>query len=60
MLTIRDKSTLISQSSDPIPSFVLMDIQGNNIVTYVYKLVDNEVKVEKIEYKKSIQDTKVL
>lgn len=37
-----------------------MDIQGNNIVTYVYKLVDNEVKVEKIEYKKSIQDTKVL
>ncbi|CEI88293.1 hypothetical protein G6F70_004993 [Rhizopus microsporus] len=50
----------IPDTSDPIPSFVLMDIQGSNIVTYVYKLVDNEVKVEKIEYKKSIQDTKVL
>ncbi|KAF7722704.1 Vacuolar protein sorting-associated protein 29 [Apophysomyces ossiformis] len=38
--------------SDPIPSFVLMDVQNSTVVTYVYKLVDNDVKVEKLEYKK--------
>lgn len=34
------------------PSFVLMDIQGDNIIIYVYRLVDQEVKVEKLEYRK--------
>jgi vacuolar protein sorting-associated protein 29 len=34
------------------PSFALMDIQGHNIVTYVYRLVGDDVKVEKIEFKK--------
>lgn len=29
-----------------------MDIQGSVVVTYVYKLIDNEVKVEKLEYRK--------
>ncbi|KAL1935286.1 hypothetical protein VTP01DRAFT_4426 [Rhizomucor pusillus] len=42
----------ISTESEPIPSFVLMDIQGSVVVTYVYKLIDNEVKVEKLEYRK--------
>lgn len=41
--------------SDPIPSFVLMDIQGTVVVTYVYQLIDNEVKVEKIEYRKNTE-----
>ncbi|XP_019354683.2 vacuolar protein sorting-associated protein 29 isoform X1 [Alligator mississippiensis] len=36
-----------------IPSFVLMDIQASTIVTYVYQLAGDEVKVERIEYKKS-------
>nr|CAD7263090.1 unnamed protein product [Timema shepardi] len=36
-----------------IPSFVLMDIQSATVVTYVYQLVGDEVKVERIEYKKS-------
>ena len=36
-----------------IPSFVLMDIQSSTVVTYVYQLIDDEVKVERIEYKKS-------
>lgn len=36
-----------------IPSFVLMDIQSSTVVTYVYQLVGEEVKVERIEYKKS-------
>jgi len=37
----------------PTPSFVLMDIQSSTVVTYVYQLVEDEVKVERIEYKKS-------
>lgn len=36
-----------------IPSFVLMDIQNTTVVTYVYQLVGDEVKVERIEYKKN-------
>jgi len=42
-------------SSQPsnTPSFVLMDIQSGTVVTYVYQLVQGEVKVERIEYKKS-------
>lgn len=36
-----------------VPSFVLMDIQASTVVTYVYQLIDDEVKIEKIEYKKS-------
>ncbi|XP_066466069.1 vacuolar protein sorting-associated protein 29-like [Tiliqua scincoides] len=36
-----------------IPSFVLMDIQASAVVTYVYRLVGEEVKVERIEYKKT-------
>ncbi|TPX43401.1 hypothetical protein SeLEV6574_g05087 [Synchytrium endobioticum] len=35
-----------------VPSFVLMDVQGASFVLYVYKLIDNEVKVEKLDYAK--------
>ncbi|KAJ6659179.1 hypothetical protein lerEdw1_019482 [Lerista edwardsae] len=35
-----------------VPSFVLMDIQASAVVTYVYQLIGEEVKVERIEYKK--------
>ena len=35
------------------PSFVLMDIQSSTVVTYVYQLLEDEVKVERIEYKKN-------
>ncbi|KAL3270646.1 hypothetical protein HHI36_021175 [Cryptolaemus montrouzieri] len=38
--------------SNIIPSFVLMDIQNTTVVTYVYQLVGDDVKVERIEYKK--------
>lgn len=34
------------------PSFVLMDIQSGTVVIYVYQLIDDDVKVERIEYKK--------
>ncbi|KAK1144906.1 vacuolar protein sorting-associated protein 29 isoform X3 [Acipenser oxyrinchus oxyrinchus] len=38
--------------SNIIPSFVLMDIQASTVVTYVYQLIGDDVKVERIEYKK--------
>jgi vacuolar protein sorting-associated protein 29 len=41
-----------TSAEDPIPSFALMDIQGPVVVTYVYQLIENEVRVEKIEYRK--------
>lgn len=37
---------------DVIPSFVLLDIQKTTIVAYVYKIRDDDVVVEKVEYKK--------
>ena len=39
--------------SDITPSFILMDIQSSTVVTYVYQLIDDEVKVDRIEYKKA-------
>ena len=38
--------------SDLTPSFILMDIQSATVVTYVYQLVDDEVQVERIEFRK--------
>lgn len=32
----------------------VLDIQGAVVVTYVYQLIDGEVKVEKIEYRKNV------
>lgn len=29
-----------------------MDIQSSTVVTYVYQLIDDDVKVERIEFKK--------
>ena len=43
---------------DPNPSFALLDIQGPGVVTYVYSLVEGEVRVEKIEYRKPIEAPK--
>ncbi|KAL2930216.1 Vacuolar protein sorting-associated protein 29 [Bienertia sinuspersici] len=38
---------------DVNPSFVLMDIEGLRVVVYVYELIDGEVKVDKIDFKKT-------
>lgn len=35
-----------------VPSFVLMDIQAVTVVAYVYQLHGDDVKVDRIEYKK--------
>eukprot|EP00455_Lapot_gusevi_P016884 TRINITY_DN1885_c0_g1_i1.p1 TRINITY_DN1885_c0_g1~~TRINITY_DN1885_c0_g1_i1.p1 ORF type:complete len:159 (-),score=58.78 TRINITY_DN1885_c0_g1_i1:270-746(-) len=40
-------------TSDVIPSFVLMAIKGNKVVTYVYELRDNDVSVSKSEFTKA-------
>jgi vacuolar protein sorting-associated protein 29 len=32
-----------------------MDIQGPVVVTYVYQLIEGEVRVEKIEYRKDAE-----
>ena len=39
-------------TSEITPTFVLMDIQGNHVITYVYQLRNGEVKVDKMEYTK--------
>ncbi|KAI9345141.1 Metallo-dependent phosphatase-like protein [Zopfochytrium polystomum] len=39
-----------------VPSFVLLDVQGSMVVVYVYKLVNGDVKVEKLEYTKRTHD----
>ncbi|PWN50505.1 Metallo-dependent phosphatase [Violaceomyces palustris] len=43
------------EAPGPIPSFALLDIQGAVVVTYVYQLIEGEVKVEKIEYRKQVE-----
>jgi len=42
-------------SGEATPSFALLDIQGPIVVTYVYQLVDGEVRVEKVEYRKPLE-----
>lgn len=42
---------------DVNPSFVLMDIDGLRVVVYVYELIDGEVKVDKIDFKKTTAPT---
>ena len=38
---------------EPTPSFVLMDLQGQNAVTYVYEMKADEVKVKKVDHTKA-------
>lgn len=42
-----------SMTYDVNPSFVLMDVDASRVVVYVYELIDGDVKVDKIDYKKS-------
>jgi len=45
-------ANLLTITREPTPSFALMDIQGSVVVTYVYQLIEGEVRVEKIEWRK--------
>eukprot|EP00614_Pseudopedinella_elastica_P023355 CAMPEP_0172632196 /NCGR_PEP_ID=MMETSP1068-20121228/183174_1 /TAXON_ID=35684 /ORGANISM="Pseudopedinella elastica, Strain CCMP716" /LENGTH=152 /DNA_ID=CAMNT_0013443525 /DNA_START=300 /DNA_END=758 /DNA_ORIENTATION=- len=38
--------------SEILPSFILLAIQGNKVVTYVYKLVNNKVDISRSEFQK--------
>ena len=38
--------------SDVVPSFILLAIQGNKVVTYVYELKNDKVEVSKSEFEK--------
>ncbi|CAK9292454.1 unnamed protein product [Gordionus sp. m RMFG-2023] len=44
---------------DPIPSFALMDIQTDNVTTYIYRLIKGEVKVDRAEYRLSSEEKNV-
>ncbi|CAK0786227.1 Vacuolar protein sorting-associated protein 29 [Coccomyxa viridis] len=39
-------------TEDVKPSFVLMDIDGSKATVYIYELVEDEVKVDKVEFSK--------
>eukprot|EP00615_Pteridomonas_danica_P009122 CAMPEP_0114351342 /NCGR_PEP_ID=MMETSP0101-20121206/17116_1 /TAXON_ID=38822 ORGANISM="Pteridomonas danica, Strain PT" /NCGR_SAMPLE_ID=MMETSP0101 /ASSEMBLY_ACC=CAM_ASM_000211 /LENGTH=187 /DNA_ID=CAMNT_0001491179 /DNA_START=101 /DNA_END=664 /DNA_ORIENTATION=+ len=41
-----------SQDSDITPSFILLAVQGNKVVTYVYELKNDKVEVSKSEFQK--------
>lgn len=42
---------MICLNREATPSFALLDIQGPIVVTYVYQLIEGEVRVEKVEYR---------
>ncbi|KAI5477531.1 hypothetical protein MNV49_006119 [Pseudohyphozyma bogoriensis] len=46
-------TTVSSYPPNPIPSFALLDIQGTVVTLYVYQLIEGEVKVEKISFRKN-------
>jgi vacuolar protein sorting-associated protein 29 len=39
---------VLHSREDPIPSFMLMDIQGMSLVLYIYTLENGQIKVEKV------------
>uniref|UniRef100_A0A1I7TNM4 Vacuolar protein sorting-associated protein 29 n=1 Tax=Caenorhabditis tropicalis TaxID=1561998 RepID=A0A1I7TNM4_9PELO len=43
----------VNKTGPVTPSFALLDVQADNVVTYLYRLIDDSVKVDRIIYKKS-------
>lgn len=39
-----------------IPSFALLDVQSDTIIAYLYRLIDDEVKVDRVQFKKKAQE----
>ncbi|TKR77909.1 hypothetical protein L596_018799 [Steinernema carpocapsae] len=39
-------------TENPEPSFALMDVQSSTIVTYLYRIVEDDVKVERVTFTK--------
>lgn len=46
----------VDKSTDITPSFVLLAVQGNRTVCYVYELINGEVDVSKTEFSKRVSD----
>ncbi|KAG7692598.1 hypothetical protein KL915_004645 [Ogataea haglerorum] len=46
----------IGEYMDPVPSFCLLDIQGSVCTLYLYTLIEGEVKVDKLTYRKEEQE----
>ncbi|VDK85618.1 unnamed protein product [Onchocerca ochengi] len=42
--------------SDVIPSFALLDVQVGTLITYLYRLIDDQVKVERVQFSKPTTD----
>ena len=40
--------TIFNFREDPVPSFMLMDLQGMSLVLYIYTLENEQIKVEKV------------
>lgn len=50
------KAEGVDEPKDPIPSFCLFDVQDSGCVVYIYRYIDGEVKVDKINYQKEQDD----
>ncbi|CAI5444684.1 unnamed protein product [Caenorhabditis angaria] len=42
----------VIKNSPPTASFALLDVQSDSIVSYLYRLIDDNVKVDRVVYKK--------
>ena len=38
----------VDSREEPVPSFMLMDLQGMSLVLYIYTLENGQIKVEKV------------
>lgn len=48
------KDEFVPEMKQNTPSFVLMDIHDAQVVLYIYKLIDGQVKVEKLDFTRKI------
>ena len=37
-------------NSNPRPSFILIAVQGNDIVAFIYELIDDNVDIKSLEF----------
>lgn len=51
-LFVAAKTILLSRPIEP--SFSLMDVQADSIVVYMYRLANDDVKVDRANYKKQL------
>ena len=47
-------SLLAPAATPQPPSFLLLDVQPGALVIYIYRMIDNDVRVERLEHKKPV------